>query len=134
MLYDALYRSSNMAITSIHAMLMTSGDFAEYIIKKFPFEMNDLTDLKIIYPSLVMEVSHMRMPLKTYTARCLVLNALIAYWPGEHENSQVAVVEFRSIQKAYSIEPDIKQCKKILYGLICDKWGIRFKGKELIVC
>ena len=133
MLYDALYQTTNMAITNIHAMLMTSGDYSDYLFKAFPYELNDLTSMKILYPSLVMEVWHMRMPIKTTPSRCQVLNALIALWPSQLE-SQVAVVEFKSIQKAYTIEPDISQCKKILLTLIRDKWGVTFKGKELIVC
>lgn len=133
MLYDALYQTTNMAITNIHAMLMTSGDYSDYLFKAFPYELNDLTSMKILYPSLVMEVWHMRMPIKTTPSRCQVLNALIALWPSQLE-SQVAVVEFKSIQKAYTIEPDISQCKKILLTLIKDKWGVTFKGKELIVC
>lgn len=133
MLYDALYQTTNMAITNIHAMLMTSGDYSDYLFKAFPYELNDLTSMKILYPSLVMEVWHMRMPIKTTPSRCQVLNALIALWPCQLE-SQVAVVEFKSIQKAYTIEPDISQCKKILLTLIKDKWGVTFKGKELIVC
>lgn len=134
MLYDESFRSTDMTLTNIRAMLMTSGDFAEYLIRRFPYELNDLTDLKILYPSLIMEVSHMRMPIKTFSSRCLVLNALVAYWPGKHEESQVAVVEFRSIQKAYSVEPDIAHCKRILLNLIASHWGVTFKGKELIVC
>ena len=133
MIYDALYQSTDMHVTNIHAMLMTSGDYANYLTTQFPYELNDLTDLKIIYPSLVMEVYHMRMPIKTTPSRCMVLNALIALWPNQME-SEVAVVEFRSIQKAYSIEPDVTQCKKILLSLIKDKWNVSFKGKELIVC
>lgn len=133
MLYDAFIQTSNMAVTNIHAMLMTSGDYSEYLFKSFPFELNDLTDMKILYPSLVMEIWHIRMPIKTTPSRCQVLNALVALWPSKME-SQVAVVEFKSIQKAYQIEPDISQCKKILLSLLRDKWGVRFKGKELIVC
>ena len=133
MLYDQNYTSKNMAVTNIRAMLMTTGDYAEYLLKQFPFELNDLTSMQIIYPSLVMEIWHIRMPLKTTSSRCVVLNALIALWPSNLK-MQVAVVEFRSIQRAMQIEPDIRQCKKILYGLICDKWGVSFKGKELVVC
>lgn len=133
MLYDAQYHSSDMHVSNIHAMLMTSGDYANYLITQFPYELNDLTDMKILYPSLIMEVWHVRMPIKTTSTRCMVLNALVALWPSQME-SQVAVVEFKSIQKAYQIEPDITQCKKILLALIKDKWGVTFKGKELITC
>lgn len=134
MLCDYTYSSTDIHLTHIRAMLMTSGDFAEYCFRQFPFELNDLTDIKILYPSLVMEISHMRMPLKTTPSRCVVLNALIAYWPAQRDETQVAVVEFRSIQKAYCVEPNIAQCKRILLKLISDKWGVTFKGKELIVC
>jgi hypothetical protein len=133
MLYDAQYHSSDMHINNIHAMLMTSEDYANYLITQFPYELNDLTAMKVLYPSLIMEVWHVRMPIKTTSTRCLVLNALVALWPSQMV-SEVAVVEFRSIQKPYQIEPDITQCKKILLALIKDKWGVTFKGKELITC
>lgn len=133
MLFDQIYTSKSMYISNIRMMLMESGDFAEYTIKRFPYQFNDLIDLKYLYPSLVMEIALMRMPVKTTSTKCVVLNALTAYWPNT-EGSQVAVVEFRSIQKAMSIEPNFDQCKRLLLCLLRDKWGVQFKGKELVVC
>lgn len=133
MLFDQLIPSKSMYISHIRVMLMDYIDFSTYVVNRFPYQYNDLTDVKCLYPSLVMEIDHMRMPIKTGKEKCVVLNALTAYWPS-NELSQVAVIEFRSIQRAMAIEPDITQCKKLLLGLIKDKWGVRFKGKELIVC
>lgn len=134
MLYDVIYPSSGLYVSNIHAMLMTSGDFAEYLFKKFPYELNGLSGIKILYSSLIIEIWHVYMPIKTTASKCQVLNALVAFWPAKHEETDVAVVEFRSIQKAYNVEPDISQCKKILIAMLRDKWGVTFKGKELIVC
>lgn len=133
MLFDQTFRSTNIHITNIRAMLMTSDEFAEYYIKRFPYQFNDLTSLKNVYPSLVMEINLTRMPLKTMKTRCTVLNSYVASWPSKL-SYQVAVVEFRSIQNAFEVEPDDRQCKRILLNLIASKWGVTFKGKELVVC
>lgn len=133
MLFDQSFPSKSMYINNIRAMLMDSGDFSSYVVYRFPYQFNDLTDVKCLYPSLVMEIDHMRMPLNVGKEKCLVLNALTAYFPSQKE-SQVAVIEFKSIQHAMHIEPDITQCKKLLLDLIKDKWGVTFKGKELITC
>ena len=133
MLYDQTFTSKSMYINNIRVMLMDTEDFSVYYTQRFPYQYNDLTDLKTLYPSLVLEISHTRMPLKTCNNRCVVLNAITAYWPSK-PYFQVAVVEFRSIQKPYNIEPNIDQCKRLLLDLMRDKWGVRFKGKELIVC
>lgn len=132
MLYERSYQSKSMTITNIQGKVMTSGDYAEYLYDRFPYELNDLTSLRVIYPSLIVEIYHMRMPLKATKSRCQVLNALIALWPGK-KMSDVAVVEFKSIQHAYSDEPDCKQCKRILMDILASEWNVHFKGKELIV-
>ena len=131
MLYDQITPTGNCYIPKARVMLMDRGDFAEYIFRQFPYDLNDLTDLKFIFPSLIMEIALMRMPLKTTRTRCMVLNALIAYYPN-NIRLEVAVVEFKAIQKPYEVEPDISCCKRLLLDLIGQKWGVRFKGKELI--
>ena len=133
MLFDQTYQSSDMHITNIRAMLMTSDEFAEYYIKRFPFELDGLATLKNVYPSLIMEINLTRMALKTLPSRCSVLNAYVASWPSR-PYYQVAVVEFRSLYKAFDSTPDDRQCRRILLNLIATKWGVTFKGKELVVC
>lgn len=132
MFLDVTFPSKTIYVSNIRAMFMDSADFAAYTVTRFPFELNNLTDIQYLYQSCV-EIYHMRMPIKASGQKCLVLNALVACWPGSPEY-HVAVIEFKSIQKALNIEPNIDQCKRLLLGLMKDKWGVIFKGKELVVC
>lgn len=132
MTFDHDFQSSSMTITHIKGMVMDASEFITYQIDRFPFEVNGLVSVETLYPSLVLTIDHMRMPLKTTKSRCQVLNALVAYWPGK-AMTPAAIVEFRSIQKALETDTDIRQCKRILLNILASEWGVTFKGKELIV-
>lgn len=111
-------------------LVLSSEEFASYIIGEFPWELNELCRQDTLFANLYFQIDHLRHIQRVVGDRAVVHNALIATWPGKL-HSQVAVVEFMSIQNRLQVEPDLRPMKKRLLSLIFETWGVFFEGKEL---